>query len=85
MTARSQSFCADNRKSTLVFCVNLSHVRELTQTFRDAGIDARYIHSKTPVAERKSLVEGFKVGEYPILVNCGSSHLLPIPLANLMP
>ena len=70
-------FCgADNRKSTLVFCVNLSHVRELTQTFRDSGIDARYVHSKTPAAERKLLVEGFKAGEYPVLVNCGT---LPLP------
>jgi len=70
---------ADNRKSTLVFCVNLSHVRELTQTFRDAGIDARYVHSKTPAAERRLLVEGFKSGEYPILVNCGSLPLSPLP------
>ena len=61
----------DDRKSTLVFCVNLSHVRELTQAFRDAGIDARYVHSKTPAAERKALVEGFKAGGYPVLVNCG--------------
>ncbi|KAF9650534.1 P-loop containing nucleoside triphosphate hydrolase protein [Thelephora ganbajun] len=61
---------SNDRKSTLVFCVNLSHVRELTQTFRDAGIDARYVHSKTPAAERKLLVEGFKAGEYPVLVNC---------------
>jgi len=68
---------ADNRKSTLVFCVNLSHVRALTQTFRDAGIDARYVHSKTPAAERKLSVEGFKAGEYPVLVNCGLLLLLP--------
>jgi hypothetical protein len=62
-------------KSTLVFCVNLSHVRDLTQAFRGAGIDARYLHSKTPAAERKLLVEGFKAGEYPVLVNCGSSSV----------
>lgn len=67
----------DNRKSTLVFCVNLSHVRELTQTFRDAGIDARYVHSKTPAAERRSLVEGFKAREYPVLVNCGPLSFPP--------
>lgn len=44
---------------------------ELTQTFRDAGVDARYVHSKTPAAERKTLVDGFKEGGYPVLVNCG--------------
>lgn len=43
----------------------------LTQTFRDAGVDARYVHSKTPATERKALIEGFKAGEYPVLVNCG--------------
>ena len=75
---------ADNRKSTLVFCVNLSHVRDLTQTFRDAGIDARYVHSKTPAAERRSLVEGFKTGKYPVLVNCGWLSLVPIVGVNLM-
>ena len=68
---------ADNRKSTLVFCVNLSHVRGLTQAFRDAGIDARYVHSRTPTAERKLLVEGFKAGEFPVLVNCGAMSLPP--------
>jgi len=76
MTTSPYSRGTDNRKSTLVFCVNLSHVRELTQAFRDAGIDARHVHSKTPAAERRLLVDGFKTGEYPVLVNCGS---LPLP------
>lgn len=70
---------ADNRKSTLVFCVNLAHVRGLTQAFRDAGIDARYVHSRTSTAERKLLVEGFKAGEFPVLVNCGAMSLPPSP------
>ena len=73
----SDSRHTDGRRSTLVFCVNLSHVRDLTQTFRDAGIDARYLHSKTPAAERKLLVEGFKAGEYPVLVNCGPLSIFP--------
>jgi len=77
MITRSHSRGTDDRKSTLVFCVNLSHVRELTQAFRDVGIDARYVHSKTPAAERKLLVESFKAGEYPVLVNCGLSSLFP--------
>jgi ATP-dependent helicase IRC3 len=60
------------RKSTLVFCVNLSHVRNLTDKFRTLGLDARYIYSKTPAAERKELLASFKAGEFPILVNCGT-------------
>jgi len=61
---------AYDRKSTLVFCVNLSHVRDLTNTFRLMGHDARYLHSGTPAAERKQLLESFRQGEYPVLVNC---------------
>ncbi|KAI1788749.1 P-loop containing nucleoside triphosphate hydrolase protein [Ganoderma leucocontextum] len=61
---------AAGRKSTLVFCVNLAHVAALTAAFRDAGMDARYLHSKTPAGERKALVSGFKSGEFPVLVNC---------------
>ena len=59
------------RKSTLVFCANLAHVRDLTSTFRTAGIDARYLHSGTPMAERKALIQTFKSGDFPVLVNCG--------------
>jgi len=59
------------RKSTLVFCVNIDHVEALTQTFRGFGIDARYLYSKTPVAERKHLIASFKAGHFPVLVNCG--------------
>jgi hypothetical protein len=64
------------RKSTLVFCVNLAHVRELTTVFRKFGIDARYVHSGTPSAERKALIASFKAGQYPVLVNCGQSNFI---------
>lgn len=63
-------------KSTLVFCVNIAHVEALTQTFRSYGIDARYLYSKTPVAERKALVASFKAGQFPVLVNCGKAILI---------
>jgi hypothetical protein len=63
------------RKSTLVFCVNISHVMALTSTFRGYGIDARYLYSETPMAERKALVASFKAGEFPVLVNCGTQKL----------
>ncbi|KAF9646130.1 hypothetical protein BDM02DRAFT_3130613 [Thelephora ganbajun] len=75
MTTSSCSRGADSRKSTLVLCVNLSHVRELAQTFRDVGIDARHVYSKTPAPEQKLLVEGFRAGEYVVLVDW-----LPLPL-----
>ncbi|KAF9568440.1 P-loop containing nucleoside triphosphate hydrolase protein [Agrocybe pediades] len=61
---------AASRKSTLIFCVNVAHVQALTQTFRRFGIDARYLTAKTPVLERKTLVQSFRDGEFPVLVNC---------------
>ncbi|TFY67144.1 hypothetical protein EVJ58_g1811 [Rhodofomes roseus] len=61
---------ASERKSTLIFCVNLAHVHNLTETFREAGIDARYIYSRTPARERRAIVESFRKGEFPVLINC---------------
>lgn len=69
---------SDARKSTLVFCVNLAHVRELTKSFRGFGIDARYIYSGTPVAERRALISSFREGVFPVLVNCGECRCQPI-------
>ncbi|KAJ7071080.1 P-loop containing nucleoside triphosphate hydrolase protein [Mycena amicta] len=61
---------ATERRSTLVFCVNIAHCETLTQTFRGYGIDARYLVSSTPAAERKALVAAFKAGRIPVLINC---------------
>ncbi|KAL0951262.1 hypothetical protein HGRIS_007976 [Hohenbuehelia grisea] len=61
---------ASARKSTLVFCVDVSHVRALTQTFRSFGVDARYVYAQTPLQERKDLIASFKAGLFPVLVNC---------------
>ncbi|KIY64218.1 P-loop containing nucleoside triphosphate hydrolase protein [Cylindrobasidium torrendii FP15055 ss-10] len=61
---------AAERKSTLVFCVNIAHVRDLTDVFRGFGIDARCISSKTPAPERRALVAAFRDGQFPVLVNC---------------
>lgn len=63
--------CIAQRRSTLVFCVNLAHVRDLTATFREAGVDARYVHAGTPAAERKALIADFRAGAFPVLLNCG--------------
>lgn len=68
---------ADKRKSTLVFAVNVAHVRALTKTFQSAGIDARYLVSGTPSAERVASIDAFKAGEFPVLLNCGKLHSPP--------
>lgn len=62
------------RKATLIFCVNIAHVIELTNTFRQMGVDARYLHSKTPAHERKTLLDDFRGGKIPVLINCGKLY-----------
>ncbi len=69
-----------DRKSTLVFCANLSHVHDLTQEFRKRGIDARYIHAGTPAKERRRLLDDFRAQLFPVLVNCGKQLNLQKPL-----
>lgn len=64
------------RKSSLVFCVDIEHVLALTQTFRQHGIDARSIDSRTNPNERKLLVSQFRQGVFPVLVNCGQWNVI---------
>ncbi|ETS83747.1 hypothetical protein PFICI_05623 [Pestalotiopsis fici W106-1] len=71
ITVRSWLAKARERQSTLVFCVDLSHVSGLTQTFRSHGIDARFVTGDTPKVERSERLEAFKAGKFPVLVNCG--------------
>ncbi|EPE08846.1 dead deah box helicase [Ophiostoma piceae UAMH 11346] len=59
------------RKSTLVFCVDLAHVADLTATFKRHGIKAQYITGDTDKVERSNRLDAFKNGEFPVLINCG--------------
>ena len=70
-TVRAWISKAAGRKSTLVFCVDLNHVTDLTATFRSHNIDAKYITSDTPKRVRSERLEAFKNGEFPVLLNCG--------------
>ncbi|KAK2011200.1 P-loop containing nucleoside triphosphate hydrolase protein [Colletotrichum eremochloae] len=71
ITVRSWLAKASDRKSTLVFCVDLAHVAGLTQTFRKHGYDARFVTGDTPKVERSEILEAFRKGDFPVLVNCG--------------
>lgn len=71
ITVRSWMAKAPNRKSTLVFCVDLAHVAGLTKRFRHHGMDARFVTGDTPRVERGEILDAFKRGEFPVLVNCG--------------
>jgi ATP-dependent helicase IRC3 len=71
ITVRAWLNRASDRKSTLVFCVDLAHVTDLTQKFRQHGIDARFVTGDTRKLVRSECLEAFKRGEFPVLVNCG--------------
>jgi ATP-dependent helicase IRC3 len=62
---------AKNRQSTLVFCVDLSHVTSLTARFRENGIDAQFVTGDTPAKIRSSRIDAFRNGQFPVLLNCG--------------
>ena len=71
IVVRSWLARAFNRKSTLVFCVDIAHIVELTATFARHGIDARYVTGSTPDAARAQIIEAFKQREFLVLLNCG--------------
>lgn len=71
ITVRSWLAKASERKSTLVFCVDLNHVAGLTAKFRQHGLDARFVTGDTHKLERGEILDAFKRGEFPVLLNCG--------------
>lgn len=62
---------ASNRKSTLIFCVDVAHIHDLTATFLRHSIEAKFVTGSTNSPERHKILEGFKQREYPVLLNCG--------------
>lgn len=71
ITVRSWFAKAKERKSTLVFCVDLAHVAGLTNMFRQHGIDAQFVTGDTPKIERSARLDAFRKRQFPVLVNCG--------------
>ena len=70
LIVRTYLYRASQRRSTLIFCVDLDHVANLTEAFRQAGIDARSVSSVSQPELRRRTIEGFGKGEFPVLVNC---------------
>ncbi|KAI5782996.1 DEAD box helicase [Pyronema domesticum] len=71
LTVRTWMTKASNRKSTMVFCVNIAHVNEITATFRKYGIDAQPVTSHTKSDDRRLRLDEFRNFKFPVLVNCG--------------
>ena len=57
ITVRSWLAKAENRRSTLVFCVDLAHVAALTAEFIAHGVDARFVTSDTAQKDRDERVK----------------------------
>ncbi|KAF9932861.1 hypothetical protein FBU30_007192 [Linnemannia zychae] len=64
------TYCAE-RKSTVVFAVDIEHLETLAETFRKYGYDARGLSSKTDDEERAQMLKDFREQKFPIIVNCG--------------
>ncbi|KAG0167076.1 hypothetical protein DFQ28_003613 [Apophysomyces sp. BC1034] len=62
---------AEKRTCTLAFAVDMAHTLSLCNAFREKGIAAEFITSKTSQIERYSILDRFRNNEFPVLVNCG--------------
>ena len=71
LAVRSWLARAANRKSTLVFCVDLNHVFGLTAMFRKHGMESKFVTGDTPKRTRSEVLDEFKSGKFPVLLNCG--------------
>ncbi|KAH9870850.1 hypothetical protein J1614_006422 [Plenodomus biglobosus] len=71
LVIRSWAAKAKDRSSTLVFCVDLNHVTNLTNKFRESGVDAQFVTGDTPAKIRSARIDAFRNGDFPVLLNCG--------------
>lgn len=59
---------ADGKKG-IVYAISISHARNIAEYYKEHGMNAVAIDSKTPAKERKRLVEEFRQGKIQVLVN----------------
>lgn len=60
-----------DRKSCLVFCVGIEHLNHVVEEFKSEGIYCKGLDSTYNKEDRKAIIEEFKTGKLPVLVNCG--------------
>lgn len=71
ITVRAWMARAAGRKSTLIFCVDLAHLSDLTATFRRYGVQANFVTGDTPKRVRSERLDAFRNRQYAVLLNCG--------------
>ena len=62
-------------KKGIVYAINIEHAEHVAEYYREHGIEAVAISSKTPLAERKMLIERFKESSVDSKPNYASSSL----------
>jgi len=62
---------ASDRKSTIVFSSGIAHARDICQAFKDNNIICDYIDSTIEDSQRESVINNFKSGKLPVIVNVG--------------
>lgn len=60
---------AEDRRSSVFFCVDVEHCKRVSKELRLYGIEAPYITANTPKRERHRVAEDFKRGRYRALCN----------------
>ncbi len=67
------------RKKGIVYAISIQHAEHIAEFYRENGIKAVAISSKTPLAERKELIERFKSSSLSSSLKSFSNH--PVPLS----
>jgi superfamily II DNA or RNA helicase len=57
-------------KRTLCFATNIAHSKHIVDEFTRAGVRAMHIDAYTPDKARRTIIDGFKAGEFEVLSNC---------------
>lgn len=71
VTVRAWLARAKGRRSTIVFCVDVEHIKSLAAMFRQHGVDAQFVTGDTPKAIRGARLDAFREHKFPVLLNCG--------------
>jgi ATP-dependent helicase IRC3 len=61
---------ADKRKA-IAFCCDVQHCKDLSDAFRDAGIESSSVWGDMEPLERKRTLEAFKQGQIQVVASCG--------------
>jgi len=57
-------------KRTICFATNIAHSKHIVDEFTRAGVRAMHIDAYTPDKARRTIIDGFKAGEFEVLSNC---------------